>query len=382
MSDSNPVSTSRRYPALDSLRGIAAITVVIYHLVIIAPHYSWRLFFRSPLAILTMGPESVLLFFVLSGFVLTLQITGNKLNYWQYLVQRICRIYLPYLVAMSLALLGAHFLGPAPGWLPPFAQEYWGEAGSIADAVLFIGSGTHTIPLDPVIWSLIYEMRISLVFPLVLVLFRYLGTVPMLVGGAIIAIAASYLSHADIQLQAVTDASWLATLHYLFMFVCGAALALHRDALTTLVQSASVRRGLLAVSLALYWGADTIAGHVHLPTTLVHDFTATIAVCGLIICVLAGATFSRALEAPALVYLGRISYSVYLLHVLLLLGISRLLGPYSSYALTAVLTVVLCVPVAHLSYHWVELPTIQLGRWLSRGIAEFKVVAFRPKPTI
>ena len=74
------MSPSHRYPQLDSLRGLAALTVVFEHclridpwlLQGISPWLEWAAQ-STPLHILWAGGNAVLLFFVLSGLVLTLR---------------------------------------------------------------------------------------------------------------------------------------------------------------------------------------------------------------------------------------------------------------------------------------------------------------------
>ena len=77
---------SNRLVALDALRGVAAVVVLVHHVSMTAPSISaayqssanvaifstgWWVTL-SPLKILFAGPEFVLVFFVLSGFVLVL----------------------------------------------------------------------------------------------------------------------------------------------------------------------------------------------------------------------------------------------------------------------------------------------------------------------
>lgn len=53
------------------------------------------------------GHSAVILFFVLSGFVLSLPFFKGeyKFDYSRYLVKRICRIYIPYLIIIMLAII-------------------------------------------------------------------------------------------------------------------------------------------------------------------------------------------------------------------------------------------------------------------------------------
>src|SRR5262245_47699245 len=103
-----------RIRALDGLRGIAAVTVVVQHILSSFPPLAAMIdrapdadivlldLDRTPLRLLWTGSEAVILFFVLSGFVLTLQIERFQAgsSYVTYIVRRVSRLYVPYLAIM------------------------------------------------------------------------------------------------------------------------------------------------------------------------------------------------------------------------------------------------------------------------------------------
>src|ERR1043165_7460847 len=98
-------------PALTGIRGIGAVWVVIYHL------------FPGDLPVIGLGYQGVDLFFILSGFVLTLVHTkdfdgGYALSkYIRFLMLRLVRIYplhITVLIVFAVAVLV----------LPGFAQRY------------------------------------------------------------------------------------------------------------------------------------------------------------------------------------------------------------------------------------------------------------------
>jgi peptidoglycan/LPS O-acetylase OafA/YrhL len=98
--------SDRRFHELDSLRGVAALTVVFHHFSRILPDNVLHLLIRTPARLLIAGHQAVILFFLLSGFVLTLPYKKkNRLAYIPFLLKRVCRIYLPYLGALALAVL-------------------------------------------------------------------------------------------------------------------------------------------------------------------------------------------------------------------------------------------------------------------------------------
>jgi Acyltransferase family len=134
--------TGRRIVALDGLRGVAAIMVLLHHALLMLPQfadYEWYsrlsarlslgefLLLRTPLRLVWAGQERAIMFFVLSGFVLSLPwLNGKPQSYGRFLLGRFCRIYPPYLAAMTLAALGSILMG---GHVLPKASVYFNELG-------------------------------------------------------------------------------------------------------------------------------------------------------------------------------------------------------------------------------------------------------------
>ena len=93
-----------RFRSLDSLRGLAALAVVFHHCLLTLPasafcrgEIAWW-FAVTPLRLLIDGPGAVLLFFVLSGFVLAASIDagqrhdGARFHYGRFAAQLFLRI--------------------------------------------------------------------------------------------------------------------------------------------------------------------------------------------------------------------------------------------------------------------------------------------------
>lgn len=168
----------RHLVQLDSLRGMAAMTVVFSHLLYIYPYfepntsenmdYFWLNIVKySPLHIIFDGHGAVILFFVLSGFVLALPYYRENFELQ----------YMPYIIILAFAsLLAFPFIVDLVQGGSDFVTRIWSTEIGIQDIlnhILLIGS-YDTKQLNPVIWSLIHEMRISIIFPFIMmVVLRY-----------------------------------------------------------------------------------------------------------------------------------------------------------------------------------------------------------------
>ena len=94
----------QRLHELDSLRGLAALSVVACHCLKVRSGvgFGWLLWLldHTPLGIVRASHEAVIFFFVLSGFVLALPFLSGPVRYRAFLAKRVCRIYLPYYAAL------------------------------------------------------------------------------------------------------------------------------------------------------------------------------------------------------------------------------------------------------------------------------------------
>jgi peptidoglycan/LPS O-acetylase OafA/YrhL len=100
---------------IEGLRGLAALQVILLHyaatfLPVFArvegvAHYGWeKAASTSPWFFVIDGNSAVYLFFIMSGFVLAQSFGRSTLNFWWQLVKRFLRLFLPVLAASMFAL--------------------------------------------------------------------------------------------------------------------------------------------------------------------------------------------------------------------------------------------------------------------------------------
>lgn len=371
------MSNQPRYLQLDGLRGIAALTVVISHFTLLTPLLRLR---HTPLRLVSGGHEAVILFFTLSGFVLALQISGTRpMRYDEYAVRRICRIFIPYIVSILVAFAAfSTFYRGSIDWAGPWFNGGWPATISASELAWHAGFifPFQTDRMNPVIWSLVYEMRISLIFPLVMI---FLIRAPVWIAIAMAALASILISLLSVVtnhpiIQASVAGEWLPTIHYLLMFVVGAALAKHRTDIQSFMSSRP--RGSRVWACASLGAALLYVGSrpVSLVTSgvfsdFLFDWIVLVAVSGLICAAIAFAPFDNFLRTRPILFLGRISYSLYLYHALVLFSVVHLLGSKISIGASLAIAALLIVPVSYLAYVLVERPGMKLGSALGKRMA-------------
>jgi peptidoglycan/LPS O-acetylase OafA/YrhL len=357
-------SGAGRAGALDGLRALAALAVLVFH--------AWLYSRPVPVASnrssvadyalheLRLG---LVLFFVLSGFLLYRPWVRARLNggeppqLWRYLAARARRVLPGYYFALagSVALLWG--LAGSPGVrLPP--------AESLPLFAVFgqnLSSAT-VMKLDPPMWTLAIEVSFYLALPLIGMLAMrmparrssQLAVPAVLVAGGVGWMA---LCHA-LGLGMPYTKSLPAMLPY-FAAGMAAAVAMHG-----LVLRSSTRRRLMATGMALALGdaalqALAARGVVSPPGLgVLRDLPAAIGF-ALIVAAAAQAPAGAMLSRRWLVALGTISYGIYLWNVPLLVAARGAGVLPASTAGAAAVGVAASIAVALVSWHLVERPLLE-----------------------
>ncbi|OZB94215.1 acyltransferase [Paenibacillus sp. XY044] len=370
---------------LDGLRGLAACVVVVSHFFqIFAPsvfegkpeiaHFPFEgLAARTPLNLMFNGNFSVCVFFVLSGYVLSWRyfLTKDKMHIYASALRRFFRLAIPASLSVCLAFavmrLGWGFYDDirqtTQSSMPdPFAASP--RVLAMIQEALYHTFFTYGSAYNPVLWTMTYELLGSfLIFGFLLVLGRFRLRI---IGYAVLAVL-------------------LADSYYLG-FVLGMALSdltySGRNRLTAVLPPWSAP---LFLGAGLYLGSFPYVGTENtLYSILVWKgsstfsffvFYHTLGACLTLTALLVSPRLKALFGRQPFLYLGTISFSLYLVHFTIICS----LGSYLfyqlhllfSYGLSTVLTVILTTPfifaLAHFFCRFVDAPTLAtLGPWSRR----------------
>lgn len=325
------------------------MTVVWHHWIYIFPGVTvpWYL------VPVVSGHEAVVLFFVLSGYVLALPLwSGRAQSYKQYVARRIGRIYLPYLAAATLAAVGCWLFGGARLPLAPWFYNTW-HTRLTAKVLLSQAVMSPKPVLNIAFWSLSYEMAISLLFPAA-------GWLMVRSGPYSCWVFLFVVKSADFVLARY---GWKQTyleamLYYMMFFALGSCVARERQRLLALL--ARAKRGWLwlglAASLAAYYSLWLGEHDVRRGDQLI-----ALGAAGIIVLVQDSRIGLFLKTAPAQ-FLGRISYSLYLIHGTVLYVLLITCYRRMPTILVAVLYGVLAVSLSFLFCMAIEEPSHRLGK--------------------
>lgn len=376
-----PVGESR-FHALDSLRGVAALMVLCTHVYAMWPdelrgNLGWLN--HTPLRLLINGSAAVTFFFVLSGFVLTLPfLTPRAPRYFVFILRRFCRIYLPFVVSLWLAFalrqwVGGTEVAGTSGWF----YEQWRADFNLTDMAYHLAmTGTvQDMNLNSAIWTIICELRVALIFPLLIWFCRcpkrgLIGVVGVfaLCTWALMRVTPP-LDNALLDTNDVGVTFWVTGRQVPF-FMLGIMLAQQREALMAWMRAAPrwLHGGIVCALVVIY-----CAPHYRMETAL----EGVAAVYG-VLAVMTRPVLQNWLSVKPLLWLGRVSYSLYLVHIPVLFALFHGMGNRVSFALLAVAGLLITLTVAQ-AFHWlVEKPSLQLGRI----VGEYFTPTVVPAPSV
>jgi peptidoglycan/LPS O-acetylase OafA/YrhL len=336
---------------------------------------------ETPLKLATAGTEAVTVFFILSGLVVALPALRTPTFLWRsFFASRAVRLYLPVWVAILAAACSIWFLprgtSAATGgsWLATANARSAPLGYLLSQASLTrVGYG-----VDNVLWSLRWELVFSALLPIFVLAARRLGamTLPAL-AACVIASTAGALAHID-------------ALHYLPVFFIGTAIAARLDDLRAFADGLIHRRRARcsAVALVCVSGLLLIAGWLSrgiAPASsaagVILEQLSVLGGLGLVVAVIATNGARRTLERPIAQRLGKVSFSLYLVHVPVLVTLAFAFGD-RMWWLVGLVGVPASLVLALAFYTGVERPAHQLARRVATLIEHGRIGPPAPQPRL
>jgi peptidoglycan/LPS O-acetylase OafA/YrhL len=364
-----PARSSGYLPGLDGLRAIAVLAVLLYH---------------ADLAWLNGGFLGVEVFFVISGYLITLLLTQEHernstislTGFWLRRARRLLAALYTLLATVSVAVLVFYREDASK-----LAAQVWAALFYVTNWYLILSKQSYfaLVERPPVfqhLWSLAIEEQFYLVWPLLLLgLLRLFKGRHLPIAGVVLAGAAASMLWMAYLFHPAMDPSraYYGTDSRASGLLLGAALALvwkpghrfRRDAEVKGVALDLVGLAALAVVVGCFFRFHDTDAFL---------YRGGFAVLSLASCAAIAATvhpstvIGRVLGVPFMTWIGKRSYSLYLWHwPIYVYTRPQIDTPLSLYP-TLVLRLGLTVIAAELSYHYVEVP-IRNGaftRWRKR----------------
>ncbi|MDD2705208.1 MAG: acyltransferase [Acidocella sp.] len=349
----------RTIPSLTAIRGVAALFVVTHHL---TEFYRWQHYQAPVTSVLYMGYMGVDLFFVLSGFILTrvhLEMPMNLPSLGGFALRRVLRIYpLHWTVLAAMAILGWFSL------IIPRQSLDWQTLPYVAALIqpyLNLSSGVW----NGVSWSAGVELSCYIMFPLWLAVMRRSPTAFMMLMVAVAAYAAW-------RAQGLYAGLWTgmpALIRGWSGFALGASIGL----LSSRLQFAKWKT--IAIELV---SAATLVG------AILHKFPPLVPLAsgGLIFALQwRHGPINWLLSQKTLVYLGEISFSIYLIQNLVI-DIENGLWPVQHFpAITAMFMLreaimfAALIGISSMTYHFIERPCLSIFRKKKLPVLQASTIA-------
>ncbi|WP_339728431.1 acyltransferase [uncultured Gimesia sp.] len=370
---------------LESLRGIAALVVAISHsLIVFSVDHNQTIWLSrfyetdglqslvtSLLLIPFNGGAAVTIFFVLSGYVLGLSLDKRPLKIagvFSFYIRRIFRIYPAYIVSLLIIISSIYFFHTYIEFPNTSTWFNWWFTSEISLPNAAKNISMLEINLNPIAWTLRVELVMSFFFPFAYVLSRKIGEKSNLVILALL-VALSFNYSSNIYFR------------FGFVFYLGLLLPIIIEKLDTYASKRKYNI-ILAVSIIflLFSRILFLKSNIFYAILLEGIFSS------LIIAIIADTKttvfLSRILDLDITRKLGRLSFSFYIYHFIVLYWLSYCLllivspevtgrYPLPLGILLAIVSVSICYYVSIISYQWVEQPMIKCGAITAENLTHF-----------
>jgi peptidoglycan/LPS O-acetylase OafA/YrhL len=355
-------TSTQRVGSLDGLRGMLAIGVFVHHSVTELVFIKSGAWSYGPNSVLNeLGQTTVALFFMITGFLFTVKTMSGTINWRSFYIGRVARLVPLYVLIVTILFLVVFALtrgAPAEPALKVLTEYLkW---------ISFVVFGRPDINGYPASWTLIAGVNWSLKYEVIF----YAFGVPLLVlvnrtlAKPYYALALTCFLFAAVTLtrgRLNSGGELLFAEHFLGGII------------TAYVYSIPALRRIISLSI-FRWLAAAAACHL----ALMYNANSTLAIVYSAIIfssVVGGASVFGILKMKGALWLGDISYGIYLIHGLVLWCGFRIVGEHwllngpsaLQFLLFAAVLGAVVVLLASSSYLFFELPAIAIGLRARRG---------------
>lgn len=354
-------STQGRYSGIDGLRGYLAFFVFLQHAVVWHFHLEEGTF-RPPESHLYrhLGESSVALFFMITGFLFFSKLIESRdsdLDWRRLYVSRFLRIVPLYLFSMILlfTIVAVVSRGQLIEPVPALVKHALAWLGFTFTGMPKINGLSDTLSITAgVAWTLPYEWFYYFSLPFIAFVIRVKAPIRYIAAG--------------IAINLVCLKFWNASINHMLAFPGGmlAAVLVRNEAFRKL---AATRIATLAIAVCLAAVVTFETAYAIQPILLLTIAFSFIA---------GGNTFLGLLTHSASRLLGEISYSIYLLHgIILYVTFTFIVGTESAknlsvenYWMVILLAVPVVVVISSLTFRFVEQPALRQTARVSAWLAE------------
>lgn len=375
-----------RIEYLDSLRGLASISVVISHFVLA---YRLDLKFKiinySPLHFFYDGFAAVTFFFVLSGYVLTVSLKNREsIELISFYLKRIFRIFPAYLVVLIVSLLLYSFFkvintNPVSSeWI----NSFWDKPLNFINflkQIFFIVPDINFAELVCQNWSLNVEMKFSFLIPFLFIIYKKTNFIFALIFNIIL----YYLFNLPV---------------YIFHFSFGMTLAMNQDSILIYLEKIKKNKKIILVSFIVlfytyrytlpmyYYYYYREQSYVLSNEDLIWFITGLGSFLILSYCFIS-TILQKILNLFFLKFIGKISYAIYLIHMMVLIFIVPILIKYLNdiditdiYMVWVLSLSFLLITTIFFSYFltiFIEIPIANFGNKMINKYISHKAICFK-----
>jgi len=364
----------KRLVYLDSARGLAAFRVMTWHFLVMFISRVDVNLLKNPLRIFYYGDSDIIFFFIHSGFILSYsyahRLTApDAASYFRFLIERFFRIFPLFIFLLVVSfVVQKYFYSFQPHlFFTVHSKNLWNETVSVRDvlqqAVLVIlpesQSNKRLLPQD---WTLSVEVIVGAMLPLLIfsikrnvwlffivffLLWQCCNTYVFEFGTGV------FLFHFREEIQDY----WNRTKTIYKVFLC---------CVTLVFDTCFFQYGSLFSSENIVYSYSI--------DRLIVNFGCVL----LFIIIISSEKIQKVLSNKWLVWLGKICYSLYLWHVLLLIVFSAKVfslllpvfkQPFLALGVTFCLLIISTLLLSFFSFTFIEVPFNKLGKKLSRSLS-------------